>query len=67
MKGDSCPSDSLEESLFEIACYVMVDVQTEEYTTIDSKKGVISMLDAFSSGVGMDLNKDIEASIKDTS
>ena len=64
MKADSCPSDSSDESLFEIVGYVTVGVQFEEYTTTDSKKGVKSMLVAFPSSVGMDLNKDTRASIK---
>ena len=64
MKADSCLSDSSDESLFEIVGYVTVVVQTEEYTTTDSKKGVKSMLVAFPSSVGMDLNKDTRAFIK---
>ena len=66
MKADSCTSDSLDKSVFEVAYYVTIGVQTEEYTTTNSKKGVTSKLDAFLFGVGMELNKNTRASIKNT-
>jgi len=65
MESDSFPSDSSDESLFEIADDVTVDVQTEEYTPTDSEQGVTSLLDALPSGVGVDLSKDTRASINE--